>query len=1428
MSSKIEERILSMRFNNDNFLKNVADTNKSLESLKKGLNLSGAAKGLGDLANAGKNFSLGQIANGVDAIAGKFTALSVIGITALANIASRAVDTGLQLANSLTLQPIKAGFDEYELKMGSIQTILSNTARYGTSLEQVTGALDNLNTYADKTIYNFGDMTKNIGLFTNAGLRVEEATSMIKGFSNEAAASGTNAQGAASAAYQLSQALSAGTIRLMDWRSLQNVGMGNKNMQNGLIEIANAMGTLEANSISAEEVQKDFNGSLEKGWLSADVMSKYLGIMAGDMDAAAMSALGLNDEQIAMFQTQQKNAEDAATKVRTWTQLVGTLQESVGSGWAQTFDMLIGDFNEATDFFTKVNDTLGGMIGAQSDARNNLIKAFVDQGGRNLIIESLSNAFTALMNIIKPIQEAFQEIFPPVTAEHLIVITTAVRDFTASLIPSELTMLRLKNVFKGVFAALDIGRMVLVEAVKMIGRLFTGSQEGANGLLNFASRAGDFVVKLRDAIKNGEGLSKFFEGLGKVIQAPLKLIGQLVGAVGNWIAVEDWAAAWQRVQDAIGKVGEALRPVMKWLGEAFQNVKQAIGDFMKDMDPSVLVGLLNAGLLGGVFVLIKKFVDSIPGLFGGLGGGIFDTIKGAFGQLTDTMKSMQDKLKADALIRIAIAVGILTAAVIALSFVDTGKLFISLGAIATMFTILAGTMALVDKIVASKGFLKMPALAAAMILMATAMVIFAAAVTIMAGLEWDELARGLTGLAGGLTIMVGALVAVDKFVGPAARVGGAMILLATSLVIMAGALKILSTLSWDDILRSMVVLSSAMAVLVTASLLAQRAVAGAPSMILMSISLGIMAGSLKAFATMNWDEILRSMTVMAGSLLILTGAVAILSSLKSAPVGVAMMLAMATAMTILMGPLKAFGEMSWEEIGKAMVVLAGSLAILAGAMALMGIPIVLLGSVGILAASVALMTLAPALKILGSMSWDDIGRGLTVLAGALGILAVGGVLLIPAIPTFIALGTAALLIGTGAFLAGIGLVSMAAGITALAAAAAVGSEAIKMVLNTIIGMMPQMATAFAQGLVQFAVVISESGTQITAAMTTLMMSVLDSINQTAPALINTVTNIVSMLLTALTTLVPQFVALGVTIVMSFVNAIVALVPFLVDAGLRLVTGILNGIANNIGSIVDAGTNIVVNFLDGIGRNIPRLVQSGIDLVVNFVNGVANGIRNNTAAMESAGRNLASAIIDGMVGGIGRGIGSVISAARNMAQSALNAAKSLLGINSPSKEFDDVGWWSGKGQANGMLRSVGTIESAGKKMGEAALYSTQKSISKIASAVATNMELSPVITPVIDLSNVRKGASLANGLLQTPKLSVDNNYAVASSLSSAYRENEEAREEEVTVTGQGVQNITLNQYNSSPKALSNAEIYRRTKNGVSTLKGKLDAANRPSN
>lgn len=1396
MSSKVDDRIVNMKINNSQFEKGVADTSKSLQKLKDGLSFKDSGKGLDDISTKAKNFSLQGIADGVKSIADKFGALSIIGITALTNITNKAIDAGLQLVKSLTIDPIKAGFDEYELKMGSIQTILANTSRYGTKLPEVTKNLDELNTYADKTIYNFGDMTKNIGLFTNAGIKIGDATSMIKGFSNEAAASGTNAQGAASAAYQLSQALSAGTIRLMDWRSLQNVGMGNKNMQNGLIEIADAMGTIDKAGISATTVQKDFNGSLEKGWLSADVMSTYLKIMAGDYSNTQMKALGLSDAQIKAFKAQAQMGQDAATKVRTWTQLVGTLQESVGSGWSETFDILLGDFNQATDLFTNVNNAIGPIIDSMSKARNDLLRAWAAGGGRDSLLNSVANVWKAAVALLKPIGEAFREIFPPMTAKTLIDITKHIEAFTKSLIPSQKTIDNIKSTAKGFFAVLDIGRMIIVAVVGLFGKLFGAVAPASGGILEMTGNIGDWLVAVRDAIKNGDGLAKVFNFLGDMGVKVIDTVKNITKWLQDHLAIDGWADAWNGVGKAIEAVWNWLQPFFQWVAGAFEQVKGAVTQAFKSMDFNVLVGLLNVGVLGGIFVIVKKFFDKLPGMFSGIGGGFIDTIKGVFSTLTETMEAMQAKLKAEALIKIAIALGILTAAVVALSLIPTDKLFIALGAMTVMFGQMAAMMKVMDVVMKSPGIVKMPVLAATMIGLATAMVIFAAAVSIMANLSWDELARGLVGMAGGLGILVGATQLLGKNKGQMIASATGVLVLSGAVMVLATAMRIVGSLSWDEIIRSLVALGGALTIVTAAAKIVQSSTQGAAAMFIVSAALTVLGSALLIMAKMNWDQIVRALATLGGSLLIMSIGVA---AMQGSLTGAAAMLIVSVAITVLAGAFKIFATMSWDDIGRSLVVLAGGLVIIAAAMALMGVPIVLLGSVGILAAAAAMMVLAPALALLGTMSWDAIGRGLTLLGGALAIIAVGGVLLIPAIPALLALGAAAALIGLGALAAGAGMVMMAAGLGALAAAAAVGSEAIKMALLTLIGLIPAAMTALAKGIIDFAITIAKGGTAFTAAMTTLLNSLITAIGTVGPKIINTLANLLLQLFNKLVSMVPKFV----------------------DGGLRLITGILNGIANNVGKMATAATKVITAFMNALATNIPKLADSAAKMVIKLVNGISDSIDRNAAAMGRAGGRLASAIIRGMVNGIGAGIGEIINAAQNMAANALNAAKNFLGIHSPSRKFFEIGGFSTSGMANGLIKTASVVAKAGTHVGQTALDATKKVLARISMESSINDAMTPTIRPVLDLSSIKKDAGQINGLMTPDTLKLDKSiqYANAAQLASNKAQKDQFEANKANAL-QARASVVFNQINNSPKALTSAEIYRRTNNQLSQAKKEL--------
>src|SRR5690348_7448626 len=529
--SSIDSRVVKMTFDNAAFESGVKTTLVSLQALNKGLKLEGATKGLDDVGTAASHLNFGPLGSAVQSIADKFKAMSVIAITALANIANRAVNAGLQLVHSLSTQPIIDGLHEYETNLNSIQTILANTGLEGQAgLNKVNAALQDLNNYSDKTIYNFSEMARNIGTFTAAGVKLDVATGAIKGIANLAAISGSNAEQASAAMYQLSQALAAGKLTLMDWNSVVNAGLGGKVFQNALIETARVHGVAIDDIIKK---QGSFRASLEKGWITAEILTETLNKFTGDLSAQQLKQMGYTDKQIADIIKLGKTAQDAATKVKTFTQLIGTLREAVGSGWARTWQILFGDFDEAKELFTGINDVIGGFINKSSDARNKLLGDWKELGGRTVLLDAVKNAFQALIAVVTPIKDAFHEIFPPITAQQLYNLTVSLRNFTSSLKISADTGMNLRRTFAGIFALFDIGWMIVKEGIGFLLRLFGVVTEGSGSVLEFTGNIGDFIVGLRNAIKQGDGIHKFFEGLSNAIEPVIRFLKSVLTLLGS-------------------------------------------------------------------------------------------------------------------------------------------------------------------------------------------------------------------------------------------------------------------------------------------------------------------------------------------------------------------------------------------------------------------------------------------------------------------------------------------------------------------------------------------------------------------------------------------------------------------------------------------------------------------------------------------------------------------------------------------------------------------------------------------------------------------------------------------------------------------------------------------------------------------------------
>ena len=383
MSTTIDNRVVEMQFDNKNFESNVKTTLGTLDKLKQSLNLSGASKGLENVSAAAKKCDLAPMGSAVETVRYKFSALEVMAVTALANITNSAVNAGKRIASALTIAPIKSGLQEYETQINAVQTILANTQSKGTTIDQVNAALDELNHYADKTIYNFTEMTRNIGTFTAAGVGLEDSVASIKGIANLAAVAGSNSQKASMAMYQLSQALAAGRVSLMDWNSVVNAGMGGEVFQNALIRTSELLKTGAKEAIEAEG---SFRESLTKHqWLTTEVLTETLKQISGAYSEADLIAQGYTEEQAKDIVQLAKTAESAATDVKTFTQLMDTTKEALQSGWTQTWETIIGDFEEAKEVFSQLSAFFGNIIEDSAEFRNNFLSGALSSGWKQLL-----------------------------------------------------------------------------------------------------------------------------------------------------------------------------------------------------------------------------------------------------------------------------------------------------------------------------------------------------------------------------------------------------------------------------------------------------------------------------------------------------------------------------------------------------------------------------------------------------------------------------------------------------------------------------------------------------------------------------------------------------------------------------------------------------------------------------------------------------------------------------------------------------------------------------------------------------------------------------------------------------------------------------------------------------------------------------------
>lgn len=589
MSKSIDNKVVSMEFDNSKFEKPAKESISTLDKLKEALHFKNVEQGFEAMNTAIKKVTFDPLAKGLDTVYAKFTFFERFTIQLYDRLANKIIDTGRLIARETFTTPISSGKSEYEEKMGSVQTIMAST---GEELKTVNKYLNELNKYSDDTIYSFRDMTTNIGKFTNAGVKLEDAVAAIKGVSNEAARSGANANEASRAMYNFAQALSTGSVKLIDWKSIENANMATVEFKNELLKTAEAFGTVTKTSEGmyktmkghAVSATKGFNDNLSDAWLTSEVLIETLKKYADET-----TDIG-------------KASTAAATEVKTFTMLMDTLKEALQSGWAESWEYIFGDFEKAKKLWTDLSKVLGGLIDRMSTTRNAILKVWNEIGGRDAMLKSFSNMWKALTSILGAVRDGFRMVFPPKTGEDLANLTKRFERFTRTLKPTPETIDKLRRTFAGLFSALAIvgdafrafASVILPLARKALG-FITGE------LLGGTRSLGNWVINLRESIKEGRVFERVFGKVGNV----LSWVGSRLKAA--FLAIKDIIFAFKN---------GGLKAGFGAIKDAFVDLFSYIWDFIKKHNPITFVKDLGVKIGEAIYdwpvgKAIVDFVKSI-------------------------------------------------------------------------------------------------------------------------------------------------------------------------------------------------------------------------------------------------------------------------------------------------------------------------------------------------------------------------------------------------------------------------------------------------------------------------------------------------------------------------------------------------------------------------------------------------------------------------------------------------------------------------------------------------------------------------------------------------------------------------------------------------------------------------------------------------
>lgn len=1146
-----------------------------------------AAESFGSIEKSANSVDLNGLSSNVENIASKFTVMGQVVQGVIQNISAQ-ITGKLGQGVSTMFEGITGGYSEYTEKLKSINVIMNNIDN--PNLGNVKDTLSELNTYADKTVYSFEDMTSNMGTFTAAGVGLKDSAVAIKGIGNLAASSGSTTQQMSTAMYQLSQALASGKVGLQDWNSVVNAGMGGQKFQRALRETAKSMGQNVDESVS-------FRDSLQDGWLTSDVLLKTLTKFSKDGSMLK-----------------------AATQAKSFSDVMDSTIEGIGSGWAVVWENILGDSKQAPILWTNVNNAIGKPINAMSNYLQKTSLEFNKLGGRADIIKGLANLFGTLGKIVGAVGSAFKDVFPPVTTQQLLKMASGFKEMMANFKVGQGTLKNIHDTFEGLFSILKIGVNVIKAVAGVIVKMIPDGLVG--NVLAITGAIGRFIT----GIANGTSGIKIFGDSTKKAGSGINILKDGLTVLGT---------LFETLKSIASAVGEALGPVFGDLAKQFMGIVNTISKSFAKAGGFDINKLLSAGLIVAIIKLVQKFGSVIDDVVDGVKN-IGSPIKGMGDAFTETLenvggalKAFTSSTKAKTVLEIGAAMLVLAASLQILSNIDNKSVFKSLeifGAVLLMVNASLKSFAMISP----KAIPSMLSAGVAMDLLAAAMASLSVSVFVLSKIKPEEMIVGLSGLAGVLTMVTAAMVTLGKNKSASISAGIAMNLVATAVLQLSASLAIISAIPLGGVVKGVAAIGAVLlelglfVKLVKASKVGPSTAAG---LVITAAAVDMIAVAVAGLGMMDVGSLVKGLATITATLIALAAFTRIASPTNLVATGAGLVL-VAGALNVMAVGIAGLGLLNSDVLAQGLVGMGSALLLLVAAMK--GATGGLAGAAAVLVMAGALNVLIPPIAALGAMGLPAIGTALLGLAGAFTVIGVAGALLAPVTPAVLGLAAAVVVMGVGMSAAGLGISAFVTAMLALAGTSAATMAAlgvaIGMGLDAIISNIPKMVKAGVE----------------------LIRGIALGIQQTSPYVAEKMLQTLLGILTAIDTYIPQIAA----------------------KGMQIVTSLAQAIANNIQPLIEAVTNLIQAFANGIAANMPTIIQSGLLLINTF----AQSIRDNQQEIVQTVLNVVESIMEVIVEALARvvdvlfgWIPGVSSTVKSLGSTAKDAMRDAFDIDTVASD-----------------------------------------------------------------------------------------------------------------------------------------------------------------